>query len=502
MKPPGVETGVYKRASRGEGWARLRRWLKLPEYKNESDHLAAVALDAFLWLGLLAILVSVAGLWLFTESPYPNATLYIVSTLVVLTCLMLLRLGQVAVTGFIVVFGGWLIMARTTLIHDSFELVNLLGHLLLIFLGGLVLRPRTAFVLAGMSSLASLASSLTAPPLLPGEIPHHTPYHVITASVYFFMGAFLVFLARRWIEQNLARSRRNDLLYQALFRNMPEAVVLLDLEQRVIQANVFAGDMLGYSPEDLVGQRVEDLLSPASARIIAEYLPRVLERANLPVYEIELRHKSGHPVIVEISTALVLDEAGDPMCIQNIIRDVSGRKRAEKELLVQATTDPLTGLLNRAEFESILDRALGRAQREKNRLGLLFIDIDNLKVINDRFGHHTGDTYLREVADRLSHAIRGGDVLARLSGDEFVVLLEPLRATTAAEKLAERILLEIALPLELSGETLHGSCSIGISIFPHDGRDAIMLLRMADLAMYAAKNAGKNQYKFFNKVEV
>lgn len=483
-------------------WARLWQWLNLPEYKNESDHLAAVALNAFLWLGLTATLVSVAGLRLFAEPPYPNASLYLVSLLVTLTGLTLLRLRHVVFTGLLVVFGGWLVMTRTILTHDSLEFVNLLGHLLLIFLGGLVLRPGMAFILASMSSLVALVAYLTAPQLMGSEAHPHTPYHVISASVYFFMGAALVFLARRWIEQNLARSRRNDLLYQALFRHMPEAVVLLDLEQRIIQANAHASELLGYPLNELVGQPVEGIISPAASQLIKEYLPQVLQRANLPVYEMELRHKSGQPVNVEISTALVVDGNGAPMCIQNILRDISERKQAEKELLLQATIDPLTGVFNRAEFESMLDRALGRAQREKNRLGLLFIDIDNLKVINDRLGHHNGDRYLREVADRLSHAIRGGDVLARLSGDEFVVLLEPLRAISATEKLAERILAEISAPLELGGETLHGSCSIGISIFPNDGRDSVSLLRMADLAMYAAKNAGKNQYKLFGELEV
>lgn len=472
----------------------------LPEFDNDVEGLAAQFLNTFLLLGLAALFISWGANSLLTPGPLPTQGLYVVSLALLLFMLAFLRLRRVVLTGWLVVISGWLIMAITVLFYEGIESINFLGHMLIILLAGLILYPWVGFLMAFLSSMVSLVSFFIAPPFnLAGDGPHD-PYLVATTTVYYFLAAIMVAATRRRIDQMLERAKRNDLLYRALFTNMAEAVVLLDMDRHVIQANSRACDLLGYPLEELLGMSVDDMVDEAALDLFRRYLPRVLGNEIQPVYELNLVCKDGRRATVEASTALVLDEHGGPLCIQNILRDVSLRKLAEEELQRRANYDGLTGLMSRAQFETILARAVARAQRDKTRLGLLFIDIDNLKHINNELGHSGGDAYLKCAATRIAQAVRGGDVVARLSGDEFVVLLEPLKSVAAAEKLAQRILEIIAQQLEIEGKSVETSCSIGISLFPHHATDASSLKQAADLAMYAAKRAGKNRAHLYNKV--
>lgn len=473
--------------------------LKLPHFENENEHLAAQAIDAFLLLGLTAILVSWLGGALLNPGPSPTAELLLYSLIILLAALAMLRLRFVMLTAWAVILGGWAVMAGTLIFYEGYDSINTLGHMLLIFMAGLVLFPNAAFVLATLSMGVSIYAYFVEPPFFEG-IPHsHNPYQLVTVGVYYYLAAILVGVVRRRMNRMLGRVQRNDLLYRALFTNMAEAVVVLDIDRHLIQANTRACDLLGYPLEELLGLSVDDLVDEAALDLFKRYLPRVLESEVQPVYELNLVRKDGRLVSVEASTALVLDEYGEPLCIQNILRDISPRKLLEEDLQRRANFDDLTGLMSRAQFEAILARAVPQAQRDKSRLGLLFIDIDNLKSINDALGHPAGDAYLRAVAERMARTVRGGDVLARLSGDEFVVLVETLQSVAAAKSLAQRILETIAQPLEIAGKPVDSSCSIGISLFPHHATEASGLKQAADLAMYAAKRAGKNRAHLYDE---
>ena len=174
------------------------------------------------------------------------------------------------------------------------------------------------------------------------------------------------------------------------------------------------------------------------------------------------------------------------------------RKRTELRLSRLAHYDPLTGLANRAFFTDDLNRALARAKRHNGVLGLLFIDLDRFKNINDTLGHDAGDDLLREVADRIKHCVREGDATARLGGDEFTVTLEGIEAVSSAEVVAAKILRTIAAPFTLHGHEVMISPSIGIATYPAAGEDAGTLLKNADIAMYRAKEQGRNNYQIFS----
>ncbi|MBA2690249.1 MAG: diguanylate cyclase, partial [Burkholderiales bacterium] len=178
-------------------------------------------------------------------------------------------------------------------------------------------------------------------------------------------------------------------------------------------------------------------------------------------------------------------------------KEIKERRRAEKVLRFTATHDPLTALPNRNLFAERLNCQLEQQKRQNDRLAVLFIDLDRFKNINDTLGHEAGDRLLKDVAQRLSGCVRRGDTIARQGGDEFVVLMGEFSRLSDIEHVAQKILAEVSKPLLLEGKEFQITASIGISTFPDDGRDMQTLLKNADIAMYRAKEQGKNNYQFY-----
>lgn len=171
-------------------------------------------------------------------------------------------------------------------------------------------------------------------------------------------------------------------------------------------------------------------------------------------------------------------------------------KRKEDHLRYLAYHDPLTGLSNRKFFNEKLQESLAWAQNNNLLLGLLFIDLDGFKRVNDTLGHEIGDRLLVTVSQRLSNCLRGSDTVSRLGGDEFTVILRAIPQVQVASKVAEKILSTIKEPIVLDGYTTNVSASIGISIYPINSNDSETLIKQADSAMYRAKHLGKNRYEF------
>ena len=190
---------------------------------------------------------------------------------------------------------------------------------------------------------------------------------------------------------------------------------------------------------------------------------------------------------------------GQTRTIMRGIRYAIERKRSELRLNYLAQYDPLTEVPNRQYFHDQLDRATARARREGRKVALFFLDLDQFKIVNDTLGHNAGDALLREMAVRLRGSIRAGDVLARLGGDEFAVLLEGIDGALDAEAIAQSILEVIAEPFKFEGREVSVTTSIGITVYPNDNSNTATLLKNADIAMYQAKEQGRNNFKFFTE---
>jgi diguanylate cyclase (GGDEF)-like protein len=213
-------------------------------------------------------------------------------------------------------------------------------------------------------------------------------------------------------------------------------------------------------------------------------------------FPIQWNDQSTHWLLSKCLTEF--DEEGRPQYSSGAIIDITDRKLAEQKTQYIATHDVLTGLPNRFLFSELLNHSLETAKRYSNQLAILFIDLDRFKSINDALGHQAGDQLLVEISHRLGKCLRASDVLARISGDEFVVLAPELDGEEAAAVIARKIIAAAAEPIMLLNQKCQISASVGIALYPKHGDDEQTLMKNADAAMYVAKEAGKNNYQFYN----
>jgi diguanylate cyclase (GGDEF)-like protein len=211
------------------------------------------------------------------------------------------------------------------------------------------------------------------------------------------------------------------------------------------------------------------------------------------------RHRNGQYRILESNASPLFDEAGALIGFQGVDRDITERRQAEERIEFLAHHDALTGLPNRILLRDRFEHAVAVSERTRSRVAMLYIDLDNFKVVNDTLGHAAGDELLLEVVARLSHCTRESDTISRQGGDEFILLLNNISDLETVERIANDILAQLADPVEVNGHVVNAASSIGIAIFDDDGRDFDSLLQKADAAMYNAKEAGRNTYRFYNE---
>ena len=249
--------------------------------------------------------------------------------------------------------------------------------------------------------------------------------------------------------------------------------------------------MLGYAREELIGRDGLDLMAPEWRQTAADNM----HAGNEEPWEAEALHQDGHRIAVELVGKNL--EVGDTSHRLVVLRDITARRHAEARIQYLAHHDMLTGLPNRAYLTERLTTILALARRHGTQVAIMFIDLDNFKTVNDSLGHHIGDALLKELAGRIKEVLREADMVSRLGGDEFLVILSDLAAPDDAAKVAEKLLQVIAAPVELEPGRVFANASIGISVFPRDGDNADDLIRHADAAMYSAKDLGRGQSRFY-----
>jgi len=280
--------------------------------------------------------------------------------------------------------------------------------------------------------------------------------------------------------------------YRAVMQQNTECIFLADVETRVIlESNHALQRMLGYSLEEIPGLSLYDFVANGEDDIYTKIM-QILKDRKYYKGELQYRRKDGTLVDVEISVNLISYRGKKVFCV--ISRDITPRRLAERQLIHTATHDPLTGLTNRLLFYDRIAVELARARRNQTKIALIYIDLDNFKVINDTLGHSAGDQLLKDVAERLSHHMRESDTLARMGGDEFMYIISDVSTAVDAERVAQKVLEAVRKPFLLDGSYHHVTASIGIAIYPEDGKDSEALMKAADLAMYFAKDKGRDNF--------
>jgi diguanylate cyclase (GGDEF)-like protein/PAS domain S-box-containing protein len=291
-----------------------------------------------------------------------------------------------------------------------------------------------------------------------------------------------------------AAQRASEARYRKLFERNLAGVYRATVEGAILECNDALARILGWSSQQEVRSRkVADFYF--RKRDLKRVMEDLYRLGTLAAHEIELRRRDGSPVWV-LANASLLEEGGGPPIVEGTLVDITQRKLARRQLEFQAHHDGLTGLPNRALLEQRLAAALRHAERGGGGLALLYLDVDRLKEINDTLGHDAGDALLRGLGDRLTNCLRREDTVARVGGDEFVVLLPAVRTRQEAAGVAQKLLKAFANGFRIEGHEVHVTASLGIALYPEDGSDAAALRRQADAALYRAKQLGRNTYRF------
>jgi diguanylate cyclase (GGDEF)-like protein/PAS domain S-box-containing protein len=289
----------------------------------------------------------------------------------------------------------------------------------------------------------------------------------------------------------LAASER---LSAAIFASLQQALIVVDTTGRITRSNEAAAALCGVSLGALVGTQLRDL--PIRVR---DRDGRPLDPARSPIHRalagetvhrmlVQVERADGSERWVDVASCALTEPDGRPYGAMSTYADVTGRVERERRIRHQAETDELTGLANRRALQRMLTASLARAEAHGLVVGVLMLDLDGFKAVNDRHGHAAGDTALREVAARLRGSVRDRDLVARTGGDEFVVVLADLSSdASAAHDAAERVRAAFAAPLDLGGVPAAVHAAVGVACFPEDGVDFDALLRAADRDMYARK---------------
>ena len=294
------------------------------------------------------------------------------------------------------------------------------------------------------------------------------------------------------------RARMED-RYRALLEAAPDAMVVVNEGGEIVLLNVQAEKQFGYRRDELVGQKVTDIIPTGFAeRLVADALRSAEEALAQQMgtgMELTGRRKDGSGFPIEILLSPL--ESAEGTLVTAAIRDITERKKADAQMIHWAQHDFLTDLPNRFLLNDRIDQAIAWALRHGKQIAVLFLDLDGFKYINDSLGHSIGDRLLQSIAKRLEQCVRAPDTVSRQGGDEFVVLLSEEEHWEDAAIVAGRMLQSVADAHAINQHDLHVTASIGVSVYPDDGMDAETLVKNADTAMYNAKENGRQSYQFF-----
>jgi diguanylate cyclase (GGDEF)-like protein/PAS domain S-box-containing protein len=278
----------------------------------------------------------------------------------------------------------------------------------------------------------------------------------------------------------------------------PLGVIEWDLDFKVTTWNPAAEIIFGYSAAEMIGESGYKLVTGnTESERLASMWTELMQNKGTTRVPLATRNKQGEVIHTEWYNTPLVDDTERVIGVASLMQDVTERLNTERTIHYMAHHDSLTGLPNRRLMQDRLNQAILAARRQQRHVALLFLDLDRFKLVNDTLGHDTGDFVLRDIAKRLTRVVREGDTVSREGGDEFVIVLPDLEKPEAAQIVANKILAELAKPIEISGQEVTVTASIGISHYPNDATDVHHLLKHADSAMYQAKDAGRNTVRFF-----
>lgn len=338
-----------------------------------------------------------------------------------------------------------------------------------------------------------------------GSVEHNALYNALIDSVselYDSMGArtFELLQVNHRLQTEIDRRQRAEEelgLAAIVFETVDEAVMVTDVDNRIIAVNPSFTRITGYSPDEAIGANPRILSGGMHPPEFYRGLWGSLDASGRWQGEIRNRRKNGEFFVEWLSINRVRDETRGGTHYVAVFSDITKHRIEADRIQHLAHYDLLTGLPNRTLLVDRARQALAKARRDKTELALMFLDLDLFKRINDTLGHDVGDLLLQEAATRMQDCMRASDTVARIGGDEFVVLLPAVESAEDALVVAQKIREQLNQPFELAGHSLCVTCSVGVAVYPGHGGDETQLLKNADVAMYRAKKNGRNRVEFY-----
>jgi diguanylate cyclase (GGDEF)-like protein/PAS domain S-box-containing protein len=294
-------------------------------------------------------------------------------------------------------------------------------------------------------------------------------------------------------------ARQSEEKYRVIAENCSDLIAVIDREGTFLYLSPSHQTLFGDDGIEMGAGHLLQWVHEEDRELVANYLKQICAARNASsLLEFRVHTKSGRSLYLETKGNPILDPCGDVQNLVLVMRDVTERKQWEQTIFHLAYHDTLTDLPNRRLFIDRLRKEVYQAKRFQSQLAVMFLDVDRFKQINDSWGHEVGDVILAEIAKRIKQCLGSNDVVARLGGDEFTILLPHISGRHEVDQVAQRIRDRLEEPLEVNGRQHNLSCSMGIAVFPSDGREADELLKRADMALYFVKERGRNGFEFFH----
>ena len=292
--------------------------------------------------------------------------------------------------------------------------------------------------------------------------------------------------------------RQSEERYRTILDEMEDGYLELNIAGNLTYVNDATCRHSGYSREEMIGTSFRGYMTKDEYEKMYKAFGNIY-LTGMPERNISYKHlrKNGTTAFAEMSGFPLKNQKGEIIGFRAVARDISTRKQMEEAIQYQATHDALTGLSNRIMFGQMLNHAIESAKRHQRQFSILFIDLDRFKTINDTLGHEAGDQLLQEIAARLKQTLRAADLIARMGGDEFVIMIEEANDVNQITTVAHKILASIIQPITILKQECRITASIGICMYPKDAEDEQSLMKKADIAMYLAKEEGKNNFQFY-----
>jgi diguanylate cyclase (GGDEF)-like protein/PAS domain S-box-containing protein len=366
-----------------------------------------------------------------------------------------------------------------------------MGQFFIVFLISFVIRGNSGIYLTIFSILINIAISFGQKagiiPIAAQASIVQTQTYWFTQSIFILMVGIVGVIANRRLESAIAEAQKNVQRFQTIFEQTDESIIITSPNFIIQDANPPACFLLQEPLENLVNHSLLDHVPMSLHPDLQDIIQDVFSKKEITGIEFETQSKDETPQFLQLSVKLISLEKDKPDHIMVILRDITIQKSSQKQVQKIAFQDHLTRLENRFSFNYKINSSIAKLKRDGGKLALIFIDIDGFKKANDRYGHLIGDKLLYEFAYRLRKATREGDFLARIGGDEFVLIIENLNSKEDLDNTIQRIELAVNAPYTFQEITIQITASIGVSHYPEDGTDADALLKKADQDMFRAK---------------